>query len=328
MKENRLGIAISIYKGCEPYIDELFESLVKTNAINDSIEVMIVDNASGLPEIWNKILEFSENKDWVRTKQFTDNIGKKQATWYSLNNLESKYVQVLDHDDFLIPENIEEVINILYSENPDISFLTYPYYSDRKKKIKSFRKVFKGKQKFKNVDKLPKHLWHFDTNTILNREYMLNNSFEFPENITRYEDVYINMWNLQNAKKVTLINIPIYMYRINVPNQLSSTGAMMRNFDFYKNTVFELSKLNFKDSDHKKNMKYIFSLNYLSYSYFNSISKDSRKVVRARFKELRLVMKRNNVKGGFIFFMTDLFTLRRKNYFLILVNKIVLLFRK
>ncbi len=325
---NKLGISIAIYNGNINYLNDLFKSLEDTQKHGDFLEVVIVDNGSDSLDFWNKVQEFSEGKSYIKIKRFEKNEGKKQATWYALNNLKSKYVQVLDYDDYLIPENISKVIDILYSENPDIAFLNYPYFSDKKQKIKKYRKPFKGTGEYKIINKVPKTLWHFDTNTIINKEMMMNNSFEFPDEVTRYEDVFINMWNLQFAKKVALINVPIYTYRINVPGQLSSTSAMMKNFEMYRNTVLALSKLNFSNDNTRKNMKYIFELNYLSFSYFNSISKLSRKEVKKNFKELKKEMKSHKIKKGVISHTTDIFTLRRKNYALIFINKFVLFFRK
>ncbi len=325
---NKLGISIAIYNGNINYLDDLFLSLENTQKLGDFLEVVIVDNGSDSLDFWNRVQEFSKDKSYIKIKRFEKNQGKKQATWYALNNLKSKYIQVLDYDDFLISENVAKVIDILYLENPDIAFLNYPYYSDTKKKIKKYRKPFKGNGEYILTNKVPKKLWHFDTNTIINRELMMKNSFEFPDEVTRYEDVFINMWNLQFAKNVALINVPIYTYRINVPGQLSSTSAMMKNFELYRNTVLALSRLNYSNDSTRKNMKYIFELNYLSFSYFNSISKLSRKEVRINFKELKKEMKSNKIKKGFISHATDIFTFRRKNYALIFINKFVLIFRK
>lgn len=322
-----LGFLINAYNSNITLLKECLDSFSNLKH-HDEIEVLIVDNGSTNEEVWNLILDFNKQHNF-NIHRIENNEGKKNSILYGINNLNTKYMQIFNHDDILNIDNIERLIHMLKTEEPDVILLNYDYFNNIKNKITQTRKVIFGRKEYKLVKKLKKRQWHFDINTIYNIQILKQTNFNFPKNISMYEDVYINNFMFNNSKKIALFNRTIYTYRIKLEDQLSSTKSLLNNYKKYLEMVLELSKVINKNKATAKNSNYIFSLNYFSFSYFNSISIEDKIIIKERFNKLKYNIKNNKtIKYNFIMFFSDLLTNRRKRTYLRKINELVLKVRK
>ncbi|NOQ50144.1 MAG: glycosyltransferase [Mycoplasmataceae bacterium] len=330
-----LGFIIPIYNTKISWIKKCIDSLIFAQLIVNDIEVVIVDNGSKDKEIWFWLQKNYSNYSFVTLKRFEDNYGKKQATLYGINQLQTKFIQVLDSDDWIDSSELKKIIEILNKTQSDLFFLNYNYYDNKKQKLIKVRKVNKARKEYKTFKKVPRFLWHFDTNTILNRTFLIENNFSFPDKIKFYEDMYINMWVLSQARKITYINKAFYNYRINLNGiNLSSTSKMIENIGYFYNLIEELIQLNYKNKTTKNNMIHLFTLQYLSVCYFLTVKHSPAEanilinslLEKIKYDNKYLFLARGMKRPTSTMF-GNVLTLRGRNKLIKPINKIVLKIR-
>lgn len=290
-----LGFIIPIYNIRKEWIKKCLESMIMTAAFTNDFEVIVIDNGSTDLTIWPWLIEnYSRFSKFMHLNRLAVNHGKKQATTYGLNHLQTKYIQVLDSDDWIISWRIPKIISILKATSAELYFLNYNYFSETRQKIRKNRKISNSRGDFKRLKSVPRFLWHFDTNTILNREFMKKNHFSFPATIKFYEDVYINMWNLSKAKNIFYINETIYNYRVNLNGtNLSSLNKLVANIEYYKTMVNSLETLDYNNKITQNHMLFFFSLQLLSYLFLR-ISAENELMPTKFYNEVMADLKQTN----------------------------------
>ncbi|BDV03324.1 MAG: glycosyl transferase [Candidatus Hepatoplasma scabrum] len=289
------GVVIPIYNTKIEWIKKSIDSAIESYFnLNKDFEIIIIDNGSNDKKIWEFLNENYKNYDFLKLKKFAKNEGKQQATKYGFYKIDAKYFQVLDADDWLDSNKIKNVVNTLKKIDGDIFFLNYYYYNNKKQTIRKERKIYKKSSlEYIELKEIPRMFWHFNANTIFNKEFMLKNNFKFPDTKIYYEDIYINMWNLSKVKKPFFVNEAFYYYRVNIGGtNLSSTKKMFEYIDYFEKMYREIIKLDFSNPISKKNMLNLASLQYLTLTYFWT-AKEKFEVANNKINNLKKEIKNN-----------------------------------
>lgn len=273
-QETTLGFIIPIYNTKKTYIEKCLNSV--ENAIKDGadIEAVIVENGSDDKELLSWLKSKWKNEK-MKIYQIKENNGKKEATILGIEKIKSKYIHILNSDDWINGTRLKKIIDIVKKEDLEIYFLNYMYFDNKKNKTKKYRKILKTKRTTIKFDEkteiFPKNFWHFDLNTILKKEFLIKNLFSIPKTIKFYEDVYINMWAISRSKKIMWINNWFYIYRINQNGlNLSSTSQFEKNFSYYKKMVYELMNIDYNENGLTYNhAQYHFALQAIAVIYWD-----------------------------------------------------------
>ncbi|AHK22166.1 Glycosyl transferase family 2 [Candidatus Hepatoplasma crinochetorum Av] len=295
LKSKTFGVIIPIYNTKKEWFLKAIDSAIKSYfAVDKDFEIIIIDNGSDNKDIWKYLNDNYKKYDFIKLKRFDKNEGKQKATKYGFYNLNAKYFQVLDSDDWIDSNKIKNIINILKKVDGDIFFLNYYYFNDKKQTIRKERKIYKKSPlDYVKLENIPRSFWHFNANTIFNKKFMINNNFKFPETKIYYEDAYMNMWNLSKIRNPYFINDSFYYYRVNIGGtNLSSTNKMFEYIDYFEKMYRETIKLDFSNKITRKNMINLSSLQFLTLSFFWT-SKEKFNVSRKKIKILKKEIKEN-----------------------------------
>lgn len=290
------GVIIPIYNVKKEWFKKAIDSAIESYFnLNKDFAIIIIDNGSDDKDIWKYLNENYKKYDFIKLKRFEKNEGKKQAIKYGFYEIDAKYFQILDADDWLDTKKIVNAVNNLKKVNGDIFFLNYYYYNNKKEEIRKERKIYKKSlEEYIQLDQIPRMFWHFNANTIFNKEFMIKNNFKFPDEKIYYEDIFMNMWNLSKVKKPIFINEAFYYYRVNIGGtNLSSTKKMFEYIDYFEKMYYQIIKLDFSNPISKKNMLNLASLQYLTLNYFWT-AKEKFNIANKKINKLKKEIKKND----------------------------------
>ena len=302
-REKTLGFIVPIYNIKIEWVEYCLDSLISAyEKLDGDMEVIVVDNGSTNLKIYPRITEKYSKYKWMKIVRLEKNNGKPTATWYGFNNLKTRYIQVLDSDDWIDTDQLRDTVKVIKKNPADFYLLNYTYYNNQKGTFRTRRVVKYSKlishrtYSRRNIhNRIPKTVWHFDTNVILNRNFMMKkHKFKFPPGVTAYEDVYINMWNLSRAKKIVHINKSIYTYRVKLEgSNLSSTSKLVEKLGEYKKMVDALILLDYTNPVTKHNMVYHFALQMVAWTFWAQTDRKGRPSREIMKKQIEPVKELN-----------------------------------
>ena len=191
-----LSIIIPCYNA-EPYINELLQTLDRQ--INDSVEVLIIDDGSAKP--------FSTNYKWatvIRQK----NGGAAAARNTGLDKATGEYVAFIDADDLVVDNYINTILKKISVEHFDYCYLSW----------KAFGGWNCNVQLNSIEDKFPPFnlcLWNRIYKRDMIGDVRLNTNKPIAEDAEFIRDVK------ETGKKKSFIHEYMYLYRSNTPNSLT-----------------------------------------------------------------------------------------------------------
>ena len=211
-----LSIIIPCYNA-EPYINELLDVLDKQ--INDSVEVIIIDDGSKKP--------FKTNYKWatvIRQK----NGGAAAARNTGIDNAVGEYLAFIDADDLVVYNYINTVLKKIKDEHFDYCYLSWKAFGGWNYDVK-----------LKTInDKFPPFnlcLWNRIYRRDMIGDVRLNINKPIAEDAEFIRDVK------EEGKKKAFISEYMYMYRSNTPNSLTkrfSEGKLdMRRVVYHFNKI-------------------------------------------------------------------------------------------
>ena len=211
-----LSIIIPCYNA-EPYINELLDVLDKQ--INDSVEVIIIDDGSKKP--------FKTNYKWatvIRQK----NGGAAAARNTGIDNAVGEYLAFIDADDLVVYNYINTVLKKIENEHFDYCYLSWKAFGGWNYDVK-----------LKTInDKFPPFnlcLWNRIYRRDMIGDVRLNINKPIAEDAEFIRDVK------EEGKKKAFISEYMYMYRSNTPNSLTkrfSEGKLdMRRVVYHFNKI-------------------------------------------------------------------------------------------
>lgn len=195
-----LSIIIPVYNA-EKYLKECIDSIA--NEINDSIELIIVDDGStdSSSDIYGKYdnenIKIFKNKNYGVS--FSRNYGLKKAT--------GKYVCFVDADDFMTKGWSKIVLDEIKENDNDLILVL----KDFPEKILEKNKLLDYTFKIDNTVPWISTPWA----KLFKLEHLKEYNIKFKEDVMNGEDMLFNAEVILTADKVSYIDSNIYNYRIN-----------------------------------------------------------------------------------------------------------------
>lgn len=253
---NKVSIIVAIYN-VEKYLDKCLKS-IQEQTYKDFICYCVNDGSSdNSKNIIEKYLVDSRFKLLEK-----ENGGVSSARNFGLKNVNTEYVAFVDGDDFLEPNLLEECIKNINDTGTDILVFGYKQLYLNNNTSELIDLTFDdGVYSYKNKE----GIFAFTPNAVWNKIYRTSlfkdNKIEFPEGF-RHQDLGTTPKLLYKANSIQYINIPLYNYIIDRPNNITSQNDH-KIYDILdmSNEVIGYLKNNMNDEYYENN--YIDEIEYL-----------------------------------------------------------------
>lgn len=254
---SKISIIVAIYN-IENYLKKCLES-IKNQTYTD-FDVYCVNDGStdNSEDIINKYL--NDNRFHLLNKP---NGGLSDARNYALKQINSEYVLFVDGDDYLEPDLLSKTIEQLDKTKSDILVFSYnQYYYDGKKEIISLSRpddTYKLELNRELLALTPNAAW----NKVYRTKLFKDNNIEYPKGY-RYEDLGTTPKLLLKANSIDYMNVPLYNYIINRPDNITSK-VDEKIYDIIQmcTNIVEYYKDNDKFNDYKEELNYLCSINLI-----------------------------------------------------------------
>jgi len=216
MKEDKMiSVIIPVYN-VEKYLKKCVDSVI--NQTYKNLEIIIVDDGStdNCPNICDEYIKKDSRVKVIHKK----NGGLSSARNAGLEVAKGDLLGFVDSDDFIELEMYEKLKQNMDKYNSDIAICQFYYkfkYSLKKLHGLKAEKVYEGKDIFLNMKDIQAIAW----NKLYKREIF--NNVRYPEG-KLFEDMWVLCDVLNNAKKVSYLNEPLYDYRLR-------KGSISRDYD-------------------------------------------------------------------------------------------------
>lgn len=217
----------------EKYISECLDSVINSSVFS-SCEVIVTDDGSTDKSV--EIIEQYANKYENIVLYTFSHSGVSKSRNEGMKRATGKYIYFLDSDDFVEPDYIEKLYKEAEEKNCDIVFAGYSVYegngsaSPVERPHLSLNKVMSGceyMERRMDFEDWLNQPWC----AIYRKDFLLENSLFFPENILVYEDLYHTNEILLYADKVYMIPEYGYMYRTHTES-LVQNGVTDEHIEF------------------------------------------------------------------------------------------------
>ena len=239
-REKVLTITIPSYN-VERYLENILSKLMSSKYL-DLLDVIIVDDGSkdNTALLANEIAAQAPNSVRVISKV---NGGHGSTINVGIKNAKGKYFKVVDADDWLDPVSLDEVVQILRDEDTDLLLTPYWTFDDVskvRKLVKSSRLANENGQRKELIDatftKMPEFHQH-----IVKSEILKTNQIVLDEN-AYYVDSEFIIFPVPFVESYKYVDIPLYVYRINVPTQSTSLRSMIKNGERHGFVIDQIEK--------------------------------------------------------------------------------------
>lgn len=224
----KISVIIPIYES-EKYIKKCIDSII--NQKFSDIEVVCVNDCS--PDNCLTILrEYQKNDDRIKIINLEKNGGRGNARNIGMKNATGDYIMFIDGDDWFAEDAFEKAYNQITKNNNDVVFYNiYNYYEEDGSISYNDQKYYvlleQKNQSSINLAELsrPFNLHGACWNKIYNAQFLKNCNAYFFDNHD-FEDHIFYMIIMCNAKSISVINEPLYYYRIRGGSAVHSSGYL------------------------------------------------------------------------------------------------------
>ncbi len=234
----KISVIVPVYN-VNKYIKECLLSIL--NQTYKNIEVLIIDDGGTDGSILTA-QNVIKNDSRVKILSYGCNRGVSFARNYGLQYATGELIYFIDSDDFIELNYLESMINNFdnscdFLENHNLIRYYNPNYFVAMKHKKQYGI-------FTNISKCQNFLFNSSCNKLYKRDFLINNSIKFPENMSMGEDWYFKMHCLCYAKKIKFIRGAKYFYRQSNSSTLKVyTKNSIGPFEFIK-SIYTLFKEN------------------------------------------------------------------------------------
>lgn len=247
MNNKILSISVAAYN-LEKLISRNIESFIKSE-VKDKLEIIVTDDES--KDNTAEIVERYEKKYPGIIKLIKQkNAGPGSTVNSGIKNATGKYFKMIDGDDWVVTENLTEIVEFLEKTEVDMVITNYQIFSDKDKKVIEYCKYDlpeKEKLIFKDYCKnlnLAMHAVMFKTSIFQDNQIVLDNCFYTDTEYVLFPTEYINTFSY--------INLDLYVYLVAQANQSVSVESMKRNIKMHEKVLNRLIEL--YEDNKKKNM--------------------------------------------------------------------------
>lgn len=250
----KLSIIVPIYN-VENYLSRCLDSLLNQDILSSQYEIIIVndgsiDNSEDIAKSYlfhhSNFAYYSQVKTGVGAAR---NLGIKQA--------KGQYLFFADADDYIIPDSLKELLNIVETNDLDVLRFNYnnvneegtviPKKKNATKSIIFSEHIIDGKTFLSEQLGWACYAWSF----VFKTSFLRNNRFIFDPAIY-FEDVEWLLHVLFAAKRVRSVNKIVYCY-VHRSGSITQSLQLSRKNKIITDKLFVISKLKrfAQDTEHK-----------------------------------------------------------------------------
>ena len=289
MEEPLISIIVPVYN-VSKYLKKCIESLINQSYKN--VEIILVDDGSN--DESEKICDKYKNDDNRIVVIHKKNNGVSSARNCGIDAANGKFVCFVDGDDYVMPDYVEYLYNLINKNNAEISITTEMFGNfDNNQTKKVTEKIWNNEDACEAIlcYKVPIGVYC----KLFNREFLMKNKIRFFEDIFMGEGFNFNISAFQNADKVVVGNKKVYFYRRD-----NSTSATTK-FSIKKceNSLYAMDKMKenmiLKSNRIEKAWKYAKWRTY-SDAYDYMVLGDGKKMYNEKYKDYKKYVKKNTYK--------------------------------
>lgn len=226
-----LSIIVPVYN-VEKYIRSCMESIFRQGLSDDEFEVIVIND--GTPDkSMDIIAEFVKTHTNIRVFNQT-NQGLSIARNIGLNNAVGEYIAFLDSDDILIDNSLSLLLGKALNSKADLIVANYIEMNSDiipPTSIVNNENIIVNEKTgyellLEELNPNDCHVWH----TLYLKEFLVNNNISFIPRI-KYEDIPFTHDCYLKAKKCLRIQYPMYIYRLNNTNSITSNFSKKSGMD-------------------------------------------------------------------------------------------------
>ena len=250
-EKNKVSIILPVYN-VDKYLNICADSIFKQNYKN--LEIIFVDDGS--TDNSSEILDELEKKD-SRVRVFhKKNGGVSSAKNVGLKNCTGNYITFIDPDDYVLPDYISYLVDLIEKYNADISLSKAVFDNyDMNQNKKIVDKSYSSKEAL--IDILTYDINVAVWDKMYRRELLINNDILFYEDIFMGEGFNFNILAFKNARKIAVGNKKIYYYRRDNENSATTKFTLEK----WENALFAIERIgtNLDLTDNIINRAYTFA---------------------------------------------------------------------
>ncbi|MCQ2788805.1 MAG: glycosyltransferase [bacterium] len=219
-KNTKVSVLTPIYNHKVEYVEKCLNSL-KAQTLQD-IEFILIDNEA-IIEAKNLIDKFVNEDSRFRVIHIDKNEGYGKAMNLGIRQAKGEFIGIVESDDYVEPNFYEILCSKLI--NNDIDIVKATFFSETKSEesneVGNHFPPDKCNTPISNVDIIEIPLTHASQwCAIYRKEMLINNGIYYTETKgATHQDMTFVLKTWFFAKKVIVLNEPLYHYRLNNPNQ-------------------------------------------------------------------------------------------------------------
>lgn len=220
-----LTIVVAAYN-VEAYIEKCLNSFIIQNNF-DMLEVLVINDGSKdhTADIVEQYVQKYPNVYRLITKQ---NGGHGSAVNRGIKEAKGKYFKIVDGDDWVNSNNFNEFVKLLMEVESDMILSDYNIYNMKtdKTELIEANSNSENNREYKYSDicnnfEVKMHCFCIKTSILQVNNIVLDPRY--------YVDVELVVFPLIYVNTVTFFKLPVYMYRVGLPNQSISRVGWQKN---------------------------------------------------------------------------------------------------
>ena len=260
MEKYKISIIVAIYKS-EKFLDKLINSIITQTYKN--LEIILVNDGS--PDNSGVICDNYAKKDNRIKVIHKKNVGACEARNYGINSASGDYVSIIDGDDWLEPDYIEYLVDLIVSTNSDMALTDKIFTTRDRKQVNNDRKeIWTSEKAAASIiyPIIPIGPW----NKLIKLSVIKNNNISFSVPWSG-EGLYFTFMCAQYSNQVAVGHRKIYNYRLNN----SGSGLTNYNVQMGINALWNIK--NIKNNNILKSKKIENAVNWHIWKNFNFLLK-------------------------------------------------------
>lgn len=237
MSQKVLTLSVAAYQ-MEKYIEQTLAS-VCVDEIIDKLEIFVVDDG-GTDRTMELARPFAEKYPDSVFLVHKENGGYGSTVNLSASKATGKYFKLLDGDDWVDPEGLKQLVQVMETSSVDLLMTNFTQGTDpeHSKRVCVFEKEGGEIRKLSEY----KATWDFCMWSMAVRTEVFRANFRaFPEH-RLYTDTFYVCYPLAQAKTIQYLNFPVYGYRTERNGQSMSKASIVRHSDDMVENIITLAE--------------------------------------------------------------------------------------
>lgn len=295
MNDIKISVIVPAYNA-EKFLPKCIKSL-RAQTLRD-IEIICINDCS--KDSTKELLDaYAKEDPRIKPIHFEKNQGQSSARNAGIKAAVGDFISFVDSDDYIKEDMLEKLYNKAINTDSDmvISNLYLDFEDTGEKQI--FRDnryyAFLSGQVFNATEQQPLISCIGVWDRIYKRELITDNNLLFPVGLV-YEDHLFCIQSLVLAKKISVVNEPLYYYRKNAGGSITDNE---KKNDHYKFNFLEISR-RIKSFLKEQKVYEVFQKEYLKYHFFYAMVHQhyitDRKKFEQFFNEMRELTTESDYK--------------------------------